>query len=109
MLVLGGLGGVRGGLCPTLKYSKPPAAMIAQTIREKTVSFSLANSPAMALDYSYRTRTASLCGPSTQDEPGSRSLNTLYCDRTISKTASLLDDSHDKDLVALASRMKPAE
>src|SRR5580700_5792253 len=58
MSVLGGLGGVLGALCPTLKYSKPPTATITQMIREKTVSFSLANNPAMALDYSYRMRTA---------------------------------------------------
>ena len=64
-MVLGGLGGVVGGLCPTLKYSsKPAAATIAQTIRlrqnacrivsgEKAASFSLANKPAMALHYSH--------------------------------------------------------
>src|SRR6478736_1157175 len=59
--VLGGVlgelavcGGVLGGLCPVLKYSQPPAATIAQTIREKTASLNLGNNPAMPLDYSYR-------------------------------------------------------
>src|SRR6478752_3154107 len=51
---LGVCGGVLGGLGPVLKYSQPPAATIAQTIREKTASLNLGNNPAMPLDYSDR-------------------------------------------------------